>query len=102
MASVTISFPPSFRSILLNGIGTGALVALLEATQRQVGHGSQAGGRPACLPARLTPTTVTGVAASGKGEIQVKATCLEVTHGSLGGTHQTEGRPTQRENSFLL
>lgn len=38
---------------------------------------------PACLPARLTPTAVKGVAASGKGEIQVKATCLEVTHGSL-------------------
>lgn len=60
------------------------------------------GWLPACLPARLTPTAVIGVAASGKGEIQVKAICLEVTHGSLSGPDQTEGRPTPRENCFVL
>lgn len=55
LASVTITFHPSFCSILLNGLGTKAPVPLLEATQRQVGHGSQAGGwwdgyLHACLP----------------------------------------------------
>lgn len=98
MDSVAFNFHPSFQSTSYRMVWEPGLRCSCGKPHRdRLGLRAE---REDDLPAGLTPTVLTGVAASSKGEVPVKATHLKLTHCSqVAQIKQKEGH-TERSPSY--